>query len=126
MDLRTPLGKARGLGSAKSGTHHFWHQRITAVANVFLITGLVFAIICTTGADFARIRSVLGNPFVALWIGLGIVSVCIHMKLGMQIVIEDYIHSEFLKIVLLMANTFFVTAIGFSGLFALAKISFGG
>ncbi|MEO0328472.1 MAG: succinate dehydrogenase, hydrophobic membrane anchor protein [Pseudomonadota bacterium] len=125
-DLRTPLGKVRGLGSAKEGTDHFWRQRLTAVANVPLIGFFVWLIVSLNGASHAEVVSTLSNPFVALVLLAVIFSVCLHMKLGMQVVIEDYIHAEGLKISLIILNIFFCISIGIASAFAVLKLGFGG
>ena len=125
-DFRTPLSRVRGLGAAREGTGHFWYQRLTAVSNLFLILFFVGLVIALSDATYDEARATLGNPFVALPLALAMISVCYHMKLGMQMVIEDYIHDELLKVVMLMLNIFFPLIVGAASLFALLKIAFGG
>ncbi|WP_434054084.1 MAG: succinate dehydrogenase, hydrophobic membrane anchor protein [Roseibium sp.] len=125
-DMRTPLNKVRGLGSAKEGTDHFWKQRITAVANVVLISFFVILVISIQGSSHGDVIETLKNPLVSILFLLVILSGVYHMKLGMQVIIEDYIHGEGLKFLTLMANTFFCAFIGFGCIFAVLKIGFGG
>lgn len=125
MNLRTPLKNVRHLGSAKEGADHFWKQRLTAVANVFLGIGLVWLIVTVAGADHAEARALLSEPVVALMLLLLVLSGVYHMRLGMQVIIEDYIHGEGAKIVLLMLNTFFAIAVGLACVYAVMKISIG-
>jgi succinate dehydrogenase / fumarate reductase membrane anchor subunit len=123
--MRTPLGRVRGLGSARSGTEHFWMQRVTAVANVPLSLFVVGLIITTAGSNYAAVKATLGSPLVAIPLILFVVSATWHMRLGMQMIIEDYVPAEGTKVVLLLANTFFSVAVGMGCVFAILKLSFG-
>ena len=123
--LRTPLAKVRGLGSAKEGTDHFWKQRITAIANIFLVSYLIVLLVQLAGADYATVKRALARPQNAIAL-LGLVlSGVMHMRLGMQTIIEDYVHSEGRKLAALMLNTFFSILIGITCVFAVLKLSFG-
>jgi len=125
-NMRTPLSKVRGLGSAKEGTDHFWRQRLTALANVPLLIFFVGFIVVYNGEPYAVVAGALSNPLVAVLMGLVLISGIIHMKLGMQVVIEDYIHAEGMKVSLLILNSFFSIAVGAVSLFAVLKLGFGG
>lgn len=126
MDMRTPLGKVRGLGSAKSGTEHFWRVRTTAVALVPLLLFYVVFLIMYAGRPYEEVLAALANPFVSVITALTIVASIIHMKLGMEEIIQDYIHSEGLKLSLLVLNAFFSLFVGGLCLFAGLKIAFAG
>ncbi len=123
--IRTPLAKARGLGSAHAGTEHFWLQRVTAVANVVLLALLAWQLIPLAGADHATVKAALRNPLLTLPLLLFVLSGMIHMRLGMQTIIEDYVSSDGFKLVALMLNTFFVILVGLTCVFAVLKLSFG-
>ena len=123
-DMRTPLRRVRGLGAAGGGTDHFWQQRLTAIANVFLITFFVILVIALQNDVYPDVRAAFANPLVGIVMALVTVSATIHMRLGMQVIIEDYIHSE-LKLPLLILNTFFAVVIAGASLFAIVKMSFG-
>jgi succinate dehydrogenase / fumarate reductase, membrane anchor subunit len=124
--IRTPLARVRGLGSAKGGTDHFWRQRVTAVSHLFLVIFAVCLMLRLVGTSYAEARAVLANPLVTVALAMLILSGTVHMRIGMQAVIEDYIHSEGMKIVLLMANTFFAIAIGATCILSVLKLGFGG
>ncbi|WP_273726358.1 succinate dehydrogenase, hydrophobic membrane anchor protein [Brucella gallinifaecis] len=125
-DMRTPLGKVRGLGSAKEGTGHFWFQRMSAVALVPLVLFFIGLVISLHGASYAEVKAVLAQPFTALVMALFVLTGVYHMRLGMQVIIEDYIHGEGLKVLLVMLNTFFTVVVGVACVYAILKLSFGG
>jgi succinate dehydrogenase / fumarate reductase membrane anchor subunit len=125
MSLRTPLGHVRGLGSARSGTRHFWHQRLTSVAGVPLSIFFVVLVVSLIGRNHAAAVQILGSPPIAILMLLFILTITYHMQIGMQEIIEDYAHGEVSKPVLLIANTFFSIVIGLASAFAILKISFG-
>jgi succinate dehydrogenase / fumarate reductase membrane anchor subunit len=125
MSIRTPLARVRGLGSAKTGTGHWWVQRLTAISNIPLVIFLIIYVLSHLGAGRAEIVASMQNPFVALGIGLALISIFWHMRLGMQVIIEDYVHSHGLKIALLVVNTFFPIAMAATALYAILKMSFG-
>ncbi len=124
-DFKTPLKKARGLGSAKSGTDHFWQQRLTAIANVPLVLFLIWFVISHLSATRPDIIMALKNPFVSMGILLALISITWHMRLGLQVVIEDYVHSESRKLAALTLNTFFVFVLTALGAYSILKMGFG-
>jgi succinate dehydrogenase / fumarate reductase membrane anchor subunit len=123
--VRTPLSRVRGLGPAHSGTGHFWLQRATAIANIPLIAYFVFLVASLSGRSHATVAATLGQPVVSILMLAAILSIVTHMRVGMQVVIEDYVHSEPMKIILLVANTFFAISVGLTGAFAALRLSFG-
>jgi len=125
MAYRTPLGRVRGLGSAKEGAEHFWRQRLTAVANIFLVAFLAWLLVTLAGADYATVKRTLAKPQVAIPLLLLVLSGLVHMRIGMQVIIEDYVHAEGSKVVVLMLNSFFTFAVGLVCVFAVLKLSFG-
>jgi succinate dehydrogenase / fumarate reductase membrane anchor subunit len=123
--MRTPLSRIRGLGAAHHGTEHFWLQRITAAANVLLLVVLIGIVVTLVGKSHATVISTLARPLVSVLFVAALISVAIHMRLGMQIIIEDYVHSPGRKVVLLILNTFFAWGVGLASIYAILKISFG-
>jgi len=124
--LRTPLAKIEGLGSAKSGTQHFWHQRMTAVALVPLSIWFVASALAYVGAEQGAVAAYFAQPVNAVPMFLFILASTYHMSLGVQIIIEDYFHNEGQKIALLMLNRFAAWAIGAASAFALVKMALSG
>jgi succinate dehydrogenase / fumarate reductase, membrane anchor subunit len=125
-DLRTPLSRARGLGSARQGVHHWWAQRITAVALIPLVTWFAISLIMLSGADYAVVRAWIGSPVVMVLLTLTIVIGLHHGQLGMQEVFEDYVHSEGLKLALIVLLRFTAVFFGLAAIVAILRIGFGG
>lgn len=125
-DIATPMARVRGLGAARSGTGHFWLSRVTAVANVPLTIAFVIIVLMLAKADYAGAIKIVGHPVAAILLLLFVGSAATHMRLGMQVIIEDYVHSEGTKIVLLMLNTFFAITVGLASAYAILKIGFAG
>ena len=125
MSFHTPLSKVRGLGSAKSGTEHFWHQRVTGAANVFLTIGMLIIAMMVWGKSFYHVVDIFQMPLVAIITMLFILNSAWHMKLGMQVIIEDYVSHEGKRIISLLLSQFFCVLVAFSGVFAILIINFG-
>ncbi len=122
--LKSPLAKARGLGSGHHGVDHWMHQRITAIANVPLVLWLVWSIVKMKGATYAQFTAWLAYPLNAILMILLIVSTLYHARLGTQVVIEDYISSSWCRTVKLILIRLFFTAIGVACIFSVLKIAF--
>ena len=125
MAMITPLKRARGLGSAKKGPGHFVRQRLTAVLNLILVPFAIGLIATLAGADLVVVKSTLAHPIVAILLVALILSMAVHMRIGMQMVIEDYVHDEGAKMLLLLANTVFALGVAAIAIFAVLKLSFG-
>ena len=123
--LATDRARIKGLGAAKSGTKHFWHQRVSGVALVPLTLIFIVTLLSLAGASYESAIATLRNPFVAILMLCFVLAGTYHMRLGMQVIIEDYFHQEGTKLFLLMLNTFFAALMGLASVFALLKISFG-
>lgn len=125
MLKKTPLGQVLGLGSAKAGTEHWWQQRVSAIAGIPLVVFLIIYLLAYRGASRAEIVASMHNPFVAILMGLTIANLVWHMRLGLQVVIEDYVHTDHTKYALLLLNTFFAVVMAVAGLYAILKMSIG-
>ena len=125
-DLRTPLSRARGLGSAKDGLHHWWVQRLTAVALIPLVVWFAVSLVMLSGADYDAARAWIGSPVVMVLLILTIVIGLHHAQLGLRVVIEDYIHSEGLKLASIIAVRFIAVFFGVAATVAILRIGFGG
>lgn len=124
MSYKTDYGRVAGLGSAKDGTHHFWVQRLSAVALLILTPLFIIPLAYNIGDDFDAVRAAYGHPVNAIIAGLFVFTVFFHLKLGLQVVIEDYIHGKAARTICLLLNNGFCWLMGFTGLFAIAKIAF--
>ena len=125
MALRTPLARVRGLGSARAGTEHWWRQRLTAIANLPLVILLIWLAVALSSSSHAEVVTALGHPLVAGGLVLALTSIAIHMRLGMQVIIEDYAIATGIKTGLVIANIFFAAAIWSIGVLAVLRLQFG-
>ena len=124
-NMRTPLGRVRGLGTAHSGTTDFWRQRITGVAMTLLMIPMLVIVMMLLRSNQAGARLLLGSLPIAVIILLFIIAGAWHMKIGVQVVIEDYVHDEKLKLVSVILNNFFSIAVALASTYAILKLSFG-
>ena len=125
MSLRTPLGRARGLGSAKEGVSHWWMQRVTALAQLPLVLWFVYFMLNTVSLDHAGATAAIARPLNALLLTLLLGSVFYHIKLGLQVVIEDYVHGEGVKLAMLLLMKFAVILLAASAIFVVLRIALG-
>lgn len=123
-DLRTPLSRARGLGSAKDGLHHWWAQRLTAVALIPLVAWFAISLIMMSGADYGVVRAWIGSPVVMVLLTLTIVIGLHHGQLGLQVVIEDYVHNDGMKLALIVLMRFIAVFFGLAAIVAILRIGF--
>ena len=123
--MRTPLGRVRNLGASHSGTGDFWRQRLTAVAMTLLIVPVLVIILMLLGRNQAGAAQILGSLPIAVILILFIIASTWHMKIGMQVVIEDYVHNEKLKLASIMANNFFSFVVALASIYAIFKLSSG-
>ncbi|MGF1607118.1 MAG: succinate dehydrogenase, hydrophobic membrane anchor protein [Rhodothalassiaceae bacterium] len=123
--MRTPLAKVRGLGSAKEGTGHWWTQRVTAILNLVLLTWLVASFVVLAGTDYAGAKAWLQHPVAAALMVLAVGNLFYHVRTGLQVAIEDYIHKEGTKVVLLALLTLVCLLLAAIGIIAVLSIAFG-
>jgi succinate dehydrogenase / fumarate reductase membrane anchor subunit len=123
--MKTPLGRVRGLGSARSGTTTFWHQRLTSVAGIPLTIAFIVIVIALLGRNHAAAVQILGSPLVAILMLLFIINTAYHMWIGMQEIIVDYVHDDLTKFAALLGNTFFAILVALASTYAILKLSFG-
>ncbi len=124
MSMQTPLGRVRGLGSAKNGTHHWWMQRVTAVALVPLTVWFIYSILTLLGGGYTEAARWLASPINAVLMVLLIIATFHHLQLGVQVVIEDYIHGEGTKIAAIVSLKLASFALAVTGAFAVLKVAF--
>jgi succinate dehydrogenase / fumarate reductase membrane anchor subunit len=122
-DLRTPLARARGIGSGKTGTGHFWYLRLTSIALMLLVPWLVGTLVSLIGADLATAQAVLARPYNAILMAALLVALFWHTKLGMQVVIEDYVHARAVEVTLLVLNSLLCALGALASLYAIARIA---
>lgn len=122
--IRTPLARVRHLGSAHAGTTDFFRQRLTALAMLLLVLPVVI-IVMLIGRNHASATQTLGSPLVAVILVLFVIASCWHMKIGMQVVIEDYVQDEKLKLLAIIGNHFFTWVVALVAIYALVKLSSG-
>jgi succinate dehydrogenase / fumarate reductase membrane anchor subunit len=125
-DLRTPLARARGLGSAKDGVGHWWAQRLTAIALIPLVVWFAVSLVILSGADYTVVRAWIGSPLVMMLLILTIGVGLHHGQLGMQVVIEDYVGSDGWKLALIVIVKFIAVLFGLGAIVAILRIGFGG
>jgi len=123
-DMRTPISRVRGLGSAKEGTQHWWLQRLTAIALVPLVIWFVVSMICLANANYDTVTAWLATPLTAVLMLLFVIATFYHLQLGLQVVIEDYIHGEAAKMTCLIVLKLGSFALGLAATFAILKVAF--
>lgn len=124
-EMRSPLSKAKGWGSAKSGTHHFWVQRLTALALIPLTLWFCFGLASLPGMDYAAFTAWLSSPFSAVMMIMTLIAVFYHYALGLQVIIEDYVSNHAIRTSAIIASHFVSFILAVTGIFSVIKISLG-
>jgi succinate dehydrogenase / fumarate reductase membrane anchor subunit len=125
VSMRTPLARVKGLGASGHGVEHWWVHRLTAVSNVPLVISFVIIVAALWGADYNRAIAIISHPLAAIILILAVVSVTNHMRLGMQIIIEDYVHDRGMRLLAVVANNFYAVIVAVACLYAILKVSLG-
>ena len=125
MSLRTPLAKVKGLGSAKQGTHHWWHQRLTALALLPLSLWFIYSLVSMTSADYNSLINWLRLPYVAVLLIFFVISLLYQAQLALQVVIEDYINSEWQKFACIIMIKFLSVIGALAAVLSVLNVFFG-
>lgn len=125
MGSGTGLGRVRGLGSAKSGVHHWWMQRLTAIGNLLLVSWFLFSLVRLPNLEYATVASWMESPLVAIALVLLAANVFWHIRLGLQVVVEDYVHNEASKLGVLILLNFYAIGGAAVSIFSILRIAFG-
>ena len=125
VSMRTPLARAKGLGASGHGVEHWWLHRVTAVSNIPLVISFVAIVATLAGRPHADALRIVSHPLVAILLSLTVISITNHMRLGMALPIEDYVHQKGYKLAALIANNYFAAVIAVVCLYSILKISFG-
>ena len=126
MTFRTPLKQVRGLGAARDGVAHWWHQRLSAVALIVLVLLAAARIVSLAGEDYTTVKAALGQPFWAGVLILFLATAYYHFRLGLQVVIEDYVHGPAARLTMIVLNIFVTAALAVASILAVLKLVFGG
>ncbi len=125
MSVRSPIARARGLGAARAGVGHWTAQRLTAIANLLLVLWFLFSALALAGAGYQQTRAWLASPVSAALMILLLISTCYHARLGLQVVVEDYVHHEAARLAALIAIPLAMSALAVIGIVAVLKVSLG-
>ena len=125
LSMRTPRARVKGLGASGHGAGHFWVQRLTAAANAPLMLAFVVIVALMANRSYPEAVALMSHPLVALILILAVISVTAHMRIGMQVIIEDYVHDKTLKLLSLLANNFYAVVVAVACLYAIVRVSLG-